>query len=201
MVKSETEHRPFQAHPLFEGGSVRRGRLLAFCDGEALVRLSDTSRLLAFCDAEALVYLSPVDYVPPRGEVIGAAVLVLEVVGVLPNVVAEDGVETLAQRRVLIRGGDDLELAALAHEPSPAGAELLGCGLIESLLEGVKVAEIFCDLGGDSAGGRAADSGRAGRTHEVPECGVVGVAAAVVADNSANVFGNRVQVLRSEEHT
>jgi hypothetical protein len=37
---------------------------------------------------EALVDFVPVDYVPPRGQVVGAAVVVFEVVGVLPDVVA-----------------------------------------------------------------------------------------------------------------
>ena len=85
--------------------------------------------LFGFC--EALVDFGPVDDVPPGGEVVGAVVLVFEVVGVLPDVVAEDGVDALAERVVLVGGGDDLELAALEDEPTPAGAELLRGGLIE----------------------------------------------------------------------
>src|SRR5258708_37007610 len=80
-------------------------------------------QLLAFCDCEGLVHFSPVDDVPPRGEVIGAAVLVLQIVGVLPNVVAEDGVEAQAQRRGLIGRGDDLELASRGQRRAPTGAE------------------------------------------------------------------------------
>src|ERR1035441_7659840 len=91
-------------------------------------------QLLGFCGGEAFVDLVPVDDVPPCGEVVGAAVLVLQVVGVLPDVVAEDGVEAAGEGRVLVGGGDDLEFAALEDEPAPAGAELLGGGLVELLL-------------------------------------------------------------------
>ena len=41
---------------------------------------------------KVFVYLVPVDNTPPVGDVLGAAVLVFEVVGVLPDVDAEDGV-------------------------------------------------------------------------------------------------------------
>jgi len=44
---------------------------------------------------EALVDFVPVDDVPPGVEVVRAAVVVLEVIGVLPDVVAEDGVEAV----------------------------------------------------------------------------------------------------------
>ena len=44
---------------------------------------------------EALVDLVPVDYVPPGGKIFGTAVVVFQIVGVLPDVVAEDGIESL----------------------------------------------------------------------------------------------------------
>jgi len=44
-----------------------------------------------FGGGEAFVDFAPVDGVPPGGEVVGTLVLVFEVVGVLPDVVAEDG--------------------------------------------------------------------------------------------------------------
>src|ERR1035438_9731939 len=105
---------------------------------------------------------------------LGALVLVLEVVGVLPDVIAGDGVVALGQGRILVGGGDDPELAADKDDPSPAGAELLGGGLIEGLLEGFEVAEVGGDLVGDGTGRRATHTGRAGGTHEIPEGGVVG---------------------------
>ena len=64
----------------------------------------------------------------------------------LPDVVAEDGVAALRDGVVLVGRGDDGELAALEDEPAPAGAELLGGGLVELLLEGLEVAEVGLDL-------------------------------------------------------
>ena len=100
---------------------------------------------------EALVDFVPVDDVPPGGEVVGAAVVVLEVVGVLPDVVAEDGVEAVGEGGVLVGLGDDFELAALVDEEAPAGAELLGGGFVEELLEVGEAAEVLGDLVGDIA--------------------------------------------------
>jgi len=70
---------------------------------------------------------------------------------VLPDVVAEDGVAALGDGIVLVGGGDDGELAGFEDEPAPAGAELLGGGLVEQLLEGFEVAEVGLDLGRDVA--------------------------------------------------
>ncbi len=67
----------------------------------------------------------------------------------LPDVVAEDGVEALGEGRVLVGGGEDLELARGEDQPAPAGAELLGCGLVEGLFEGFEAAEVGGDLRGD----------------------------------------------------
>ena len=85
---------------------------------------------------EALVDLVPVDDVPPGREIFGTAVVVFQVVGVLPDIVAEDGIQALRDRAVLIRRADDLHFAAgLAGEPNPSAAELLGAGIVELGLE------------------------------------------------------------------
>jgi len=107
----------------------------------------------AFGQVEAAIDFVPVDDVPPRGEVIGAAVLVLEVVGVLPNVVEQDGINALREGRILVGSADHLELACLEDQPAPAGAKLLGGGLVEGLLEGLEVAEVGGDLRGDGPDG------------------------------------------------
>ena len=100
---------------------------------------------------EALVDLVPVNRSPPGGEIVRPLVLVLEVVGMLPDVVGQDGVEALRQGRILVGSGDDFELAAGQHKPAPAGTELLGRGFVEGLLEGLEVAEVVRDLLGDGA--------------------------------------------------
>ena len=81
--------------------------------------------------------------------------------------------------------------AALVDEEAPAGAELLGGGFVEELLEVGEAAEVLGDLGGDVAGGFAAAVG----LHDLPEHGVVDVAAAVVADDAADVLGDGARCL------
>src|SRR4051812_21489018 len=95
---------------------------------------------------EALVYFRPVHHIPPRGQVVRALVLILQVVGMLPHVVAKNRIDSLAQWRVLVGRGNHLQLAALEYQPAPPGPELLRSRLIERLLERLKVAEILLDL-------------------------------------------------------
>src|SRR5271170_3802822 len=150
--------------------------------GSGCVTWKSARLLVSLCGGEAHVDLVPVDGVPPGGEIVGALVLVLEVVGVLPDVVAEDGVVTLRDGAILVRRGDDFQLAALEDQPAPAGAELLRGGFVEELLEVFKGAEVGLDLSSDLAGGFAATA----RLHDLPEHGVVDVAAAVVLYHLAN---------------
>ncbi len=75
--------------------------------------------------------LIPVDHVPPGVKVLGAAVLILEIVGVLPNIVAHDRVQTVHKWAVLVGSGDDLEFAILVeHEPRPSRAEALNASIV-----------------------------------------------------------------------
>src|SRR5204863_1028091 len=69
---------------------------------------------------EALVDLVPVDDVPPGSDVVGTTVLVLQVVGVLPHVEAENRLLPFHQRAVLVRGALDGELPADIEQPRPA---------------------------------------------------------------------------------
>src|ERR1700676_4428022 len=88
-------------------------------------RLRDRGRSgLLPSPGEALFDCLPVDGVPPGREVVGPAVLVLQIVGMLPDVHAEDGVLVLHQRAVLVRPAEHLELAAAPYQPAPTGAEL-----------------------------------------------------------------------------
>ena len=52
--------------------------------------------LAGFEGFEALIDFVPVDYVPPGGEIFRTAVVVFQVVGMLPDIVAEDGEDGLA---------------------------------------------------------------------------------------------------------
>src|SRR5205085_2682628 len=73
---------------------------------------------------EVLRRLVPVHRIPPGLEVVGPAVLVLQVIGVLPHIDADHGLCAEPDRRVLVRGRDQLQLLVpVDDEPGPAGAE------------------------------------------------------------------------------
>src|SRR5205809_7740769 len=94
----------------------------------------------------------PVDRVEPGRDVVRALVLVLEVVGVLPHVHAEDRGHALHVRAVLVGVALDRELAArVGDEPSPAAPELTDRGLGELFLERVVRTESAVDRVADSA--------------------------------------------------
>src|SRR6476659_5532591 len=88
-------------------------------EGERAVRV-EASRL-----AEQLVDVIPVHEVfQERLEIVRAAVAVVDVVGVLPDVAAENRRGAMHQRILTVRRLGDFELAALDLQPAPAGAEL-----------------------------------------------------------------------------
>ncbi len=92
---------------------------------------------------------------------------------------------------VLVGSGDDFHFAfCVARQPYPSTAELADTGGVEFLLEGFEIAKSLLDHVGDGTAGIASALG----LHDVPEHGVVHVAAAVVADGAADVFGDGVQV-------
>src|SRR3954465_5056775 len=126
---------------------------------------------------EPLGHLRPVHGVPPRLQVVRALVLVLEVVRVLPDVVAQDRRLAVADGSVLVRRSRDRQAAAVDDEPGPAGAELADARGLELLLEVVEGAESVLDRVRELAVGLAAAVG----AHGLPERRVVQVAAAVVA--------------------
>src|SRR5258708_10050406 len=84
----------------------------------------------------ALGDLAPVHGVPPRLEIIGAAVLVVEIIGVLPDIVSEQRALAVHDRTVLGRAGLDLELAVpCGGHAYPARAEMTPPGRLEILPE------------------------------------------------------------------
>ena len=102
---------------------------------------------------EALFDFLPVHHVPPGGHVFRPAILILQVVGVLPDIEAHHGILAFHQRAVLIGGGSDLELAAVVQQPCPAGAEARGARGVELLLELIEAAECAVDGLGQRAAG------------------------------------------------
>src|SRR6516164_2269968 len=137
-----------------------------------------------------LVRVPPVDHVPPRLDVVGAAVLVLEVVGVLPHVEPEHRPPAFHDRVVLVRSRLDRKLAVLERQPRPARAEAAGPGGGELDLELRERSE-----GGDD---RLAEVARrlaaASLLHQLPEHRVVVVSAAVVPHRGADGVRDLTQI-------
>src|SRR6476620_2565912 len=103
----------------------------------------------------------------------------VDVVGVLPDVAAENRRRAVNQRALAVRGLGDFELAVLDRQPAPAGAELTDAGGSEIGLELVEAAEVFGDLLFQTAGQLAA---AAVRLHPVPEMQMIVVLAGIVED-------------------
>jgi len=114
-------------------------------------------------------------------EEVQAAVLVVEVVGVLPDIDGEDGNNAIDDRAVTVVGADDLELAGVGipDEPDPTRAEV-SCTVLDELFnESVIAAEILNDLGVDLEA-RVTGATRGG--DRLPVERVVEVLACVVED-------------------
>ena len=96
----------------------------------------------------------PVDDLPEGGEMGGAAVLVVEVVGVFPDVEGEEGVEAFGDG-VVGAGflGDDQSTVFLCGEPYPAAAEEGDAFGFELGFEGVEGTPLLLDLLSESAAG------------------------------------------------
>lgn len=91
------------------------------------------------CLLEALLSSLPVNDIPNSAEVFGLAVLILQVVSVLPRIDTKDRAE-LADNGVLVCVGADLDGAGLdvLHQPGPAGALNASEGGVELLLQRVE---------------------------------------------------------------
>jgi hypothetical protein len=110
-------------------------------------------RVIVCCD------LSPVDHVPDGLEVVRTAVLVVQIVGVFPDINAQDwrafatGDGLAHERAVLVGGGGDAQLLVGADDqPGPAAAEARGTGLFHLGFQLVETAESGIDRIGELAG-------------------------------------------------
>ena len=118
----------------------------------------------------------PVDHVPECFQIGRALVLVLQIVGMLPDIDTDDRGLAIAQRAVLVRGAQHFQLAtAVDDEPRPTGTEAGGASRVNLFFQAVETAESRIDRIGQGA----RRSGRAARRQEFPEERVVDVATGV----------------------
>jgi hypothetical protein len=149
-----------------------------------------------------LTDLVPVDNVPPVADILGPAVLVLEVVGMLPNIQSEDGEHNLVsdalhERVVLVGSADELELVSglVDADPDPAGSEegtggSAGLKLLLHLVHGAEgLVDELLQLGRGLGLG-----GLVGGGHLIPEEGVIVVPTSAVTDGRAGFEGVGHQV-------
>ena len=88
-------------------------------------------------------HVIPVDQAVDEGlEIFRPGVAVVDVIGMLPHVDAEDRGCAVNERIFAVGGLGDLELAVLDRDPGPAGTELRGAGIGEIGLELVIAAEV-----------------------------------------------------------
>src|SRR2546423_10932630 len=97
---------------------------------------------------EHFVDVVPVDQVfPERLEIGWSRVAVVDVIGMFPDIAAEDRFAAVHQRVLAVRRLGNDELAVLHRDPAPAGAKLGDAGLDEIFLGFGDAAEIAVDLG------------------------------------------------------
>lgn len=134
--------------------------------------------------SETLLGLLPVDDLPHLFEVLGARVLVVKVVGVLPdvNVHDRDKVRAHIRDQVLVDGGTEVEglLSLVVDEPAPAGALNGGGACVEDADELLHATPALDDS--VVKGARLGESAVGLWAERVPEELVVQVTTTVEAD-------------------
>src|SRR5271170_3912826 len=109
-----------------------------------------------------------------------------KIIGVFPNVEAEQRRFARAQRRVLIWSRLNLQRVAIQNQPSPAAAELSERDLGKFFLERVETVEAGVNRFRQLTSRFAA----AVFFHHLPEDRMVVMTAAVIADGGADAFRN-----------
>src|SRR6266567_1724270 len=133
----------------------------------------------------------PVHHVPPRFDVIRPAVLVFEIISVLPNIDAEDRRVAVHQGAILVWRRNNFELSVLIlDQPRPAAAKTARTSRGKFFFEIIKAAECRFDVISELAFRLATSV----RPHDFPEKGMIRVPTTVVAHDCANVFRHRFEI-------
>src|SRR6266478_508898 len=133
----------------------------------------------------------PVHHVPPSFDVVGPAVLVIEIISVFPNIHSEDRRVSVHERAVLVRGGYNFKFSTFVfNQPRPTAAEATGPSCGELLFKCIETSERGFDIIGEFAFRFAASV----RAHDRPEEGMIGMPAAIISHHRANIFWDSTQV-------
>src|SRR5690606_30663083 len=178
-------HDALECKRLSETGSAARGAIIAGrrasgnrAQRGAASRAASDSRALLGARFAAFPREPPVEALTDdRLQEVGPAILVVEIIGMLPNVARQEALPAVRHRRIRVRRRLDRELAAVEREPCPPAAELRRCRLDELLLELSHAAESLVDLLGEGLARL-----RAARREGVPEERVIPHLAGVVED-------------------
>ena len=139
-----------------------------------------------------LAHCIPIDYVPPCVDVVGAQVLVVEIIGVFPHIQTEDWGFACHHWVVLVGGAGDVEAAiCLDDQPCPTAAKATDTGCLELGFELIQATPLGIDRILQLAIGCAV----AGRAHDVPEEAMVVVSTTIVAHRGADILWHIVYVL------
>ena len=132
-------------------------------------------------------HLSPVNEVPERGDVVWATILVVQVVGVFPDVESQQWGPTFHQGAILIRGAFNNQLSLVIGEPRPTTPKSSGRRRTDFFFQCRKASKGAVDRSGQFA----SRFGTGMRSQNRPEQGMVCMATRVVADQRAVFFGDR----------
>src|SRR6185312_9109145 len=102
-------------------------------------------------------------------DVVQAAVLIVQIVRVLPDIDGQQRNLSRGEGGCGIRGRHDAQAAGVEYQPCPAAAELVGGRRNEFPAESLVTAEVALDQRGDVSGGFTAAAG----THTLPKKGMV----------------------------
>src|SRR5258707_6316134 len=104
---------------------------------------------------ESLIDFVPIHNVPPSRQIIRTPVLIIQIVGVLPDIISHNGMMSIHDGIVLISGGSDFQFSGLAaYEPYPSAAKALHACVVELLLKFLKAAQCLFDLVANASGRR-----------------------------------------------
>src|SRR5215510_8243707 len=112
----------------------------------------------------------PVHQIPPRCDILGAGITVIDIVRMLPDIAGHQWGFARAQRAASIRRGFNADITGrIFHQPGPARAKLSSRSGTKRVLEGLKIAPALIDRSRHLTGRFPSTTGR----HRVPVKGVV----------------------------